>query len=158
MAEVVEVPQVVIDSNIVLDWLVFHDPRVAALAAALAKGSLIWLVCPRMVEELGHVWRRTALARWAPDAAVLAAALERHGHRVDDPPAEPPPPGWRSRDRDDQVFLDLARTHHAQALFSRDRALLKLARKAAAIGLQITEPERWTGWPALELAATPLPA
>ncbi|MFM2119709.1 MAG: hypothetical protein RL722_1177, partial [Pseudomonadota bacterium] len=144
MADVVEVPQVVIDSNIVLDWLVFHDPRVAALAAALTKGMLIWLVCPRMVEELGHVWRRTALARWAPDSAVLAAALERHGHRVDDPPAAPPPPGWRCRDQDDQVFLDLARAHHAQALFSRDRALLKLARKAAAIGLQITEPERWT--------------
>lgn len=150
-----EAPRVVIDSNIVLDWLVFRDPRVRTLAAAVESGAVRWLVCPRMVKELGHVWRRSALARWAPDGAVLDAALQQHSLRLDDPPDEAPPPGWRCRDRDDQVFLDLARTQQAQALFSRDRALLKLARKAAATGLQITQPERWNAWPGL---GTPWPS
>jgi predicted nucleic acid-binding protein len=48
----------------------------------------------------------------------------------------------RCTDPDDQKFIDAAIVS-AQWLISRDRAVLKLARRAAALGLRIVTPERW---------------
>ena len=41
------------------------------------------------------------------------------------------------------MFVDLAVAHQAQALLTRDRSLLALARRARASGLLIGAPERW---------------
>jgi hypothetical protein len=41
------------------------------------------------------------------------------------------------------MFIDLALSQGARWLLSRDRALLKLARKAAVSGLLIQTPEAW---------------
>jgi len=43
-------------------------------------------------------------------------------------------------DLSDQKFLDLAHTARADWLVTKDKALLKLARRARALGLQIVEP------------------
>ncbi len=48
-------------------------------------------------------------------------------------------------DEDDQMFVDLALQARASALISRDRAVLRLARAAKALGLAIVVPERWQG-------------
>jgi hypothetical protein len=42
------------------------------------------------------------------------------------------------------MFIDLA-LQLGGALLSRDRAVLKLARRARALGLTIATPEVWTG-------------
>lgn len=44
---------------------------------------------------------------------------------------------WRCRDPLDQKFVDLAVTARAEWLITRDRDLLKLARKARRVGLGI---------------------
>ncbi|MBX3622048.1 MAG: PIN domain-containing protein [Rhizobacter sp.] len=49
----------------------------------------------------------------------------------------------RCTDPDDQKFIDLA-VANARWLVSRDRAVLKLARRAALFGLQVVSPDRWT--------------
>jgi len=41
-------PAIVIDTQVVMDWLVFRDARVAALTAAVTSGALRWLVAPAM--------------------------------------------------------------------------------------------------------------
>ena len=46
------------------------------------------------------------------------------------------------RDPDDQMFIDLALAQRARWLLTRDRALLALARPAAAYGLEIAAPRR----------------
>jgi len=46
---------VVIDTNTALDFLVFADPAVAAIGAAVETGVSRWLVCERMSEELHRV-------------------------------------------------------------------------------------------------------
>jgi hypothetical protein len=43
-------------------------------------------------------------------------------------------------DPDDQGFIDLALAHRAAWLFTRDRALLDLARRAAPSGCRIAPP------------------
>jgi len=47
-------------------------------------------------------------------------------------------------DKDDQKFLELARDASADILITKDKALLKLARRTAKAGMfQIMLPEKW---------------
>lgn len=130
----------VLDTNVVLDWLVFRDPRAAPLAAALQGRRLRWLACAAMREELAHMLAHERLARWAPDAAAALACFDALAEL---PVATPPPVLLRCSDADDQIFVDLALAQGARWLLTHDRALLKLARRAAARGLAIVTPMRW---------------
>jgi len=132
----------VIDTNVLLDLLLFKDPRVQHLQQALSAQGLQWIATDRMLDELGQVLRRPALAHWGHDSAQLMhgalglcqlVASCAHG------PGRVP----RCTDPDDQMFIDLAWRWPAPLLFSRDRALLRLARPARLHGLWIGTPERW---------------
>lgn len=122
----------------VLDWLVFGDPGTAALASAVESGRLRWLVCASMRAELAYVVLRSQLAPWQPDAARVLATYDRYACSC-----EPPVPSrlWCT-DADDQPFIDLALQHRVRWLFSRDKAVLKLARRARLAGLEIAPPSR----------------
>lgn len=136
-------PAVVLDTNVVLDWLVFRDPRAAALGEALAAGHVRWLSCAAMRAELAHMLASARLARWAPDADAVLSAHDRLAV------AHPLPAGLaadrpRCSDPDDQVFLDLALAQRARWLLTHDRALLRLGRRTARHALAILPPQRWT--------------
>ena len=47
--------KVVLDTNIVLDLMLFGDPATPPLKAALAAGELLWIATPPMREELARV-------------------------------------------------------------------------------------------------------
>ena len=49
----------------------------------------------------------------------------------------------RCTDADDQKFIDLALGYGARWLLSRDRAVLKLARRAQPLGLAVMTPDAW---------------
>jgi len=49
----------------------------------------------------------------------------------------------RCTDRDDQMFIDLALACGARWLLSRDRAVLKLGKRARLLGLDILTPAVW---------------
>jgi predicted nucleic acid-binding protein len=54
------------------------------------------------------------------------------------------PPGFpRCTDPDDQKFISLGLYTGARALLSRDRAVLRCARGARALGLEILTPSAW---------------
>lgn len=134
----------VLDTNVVLDLLVFADPRAEALAEALASCRMLWLATEAMFEELGEVLSRPTSARWCPDpAAVLAQARARCHQIVMCPPSAQRAP--TCADRDDQIFIDLAWAWPVDWLFSRDRALLALDRPAQQRGLRVVTPARWPG-------------
>jgi uncharacterized protein len=135
------VPGLVLDTNTVLDWLVFDDPAVAPLAAAVLAGTVRWLACPRMRDELERTLAYASLAKWRPDTARVLAMFDQHAQMRPAPATAPTTP--RCTDSDDQVFIDLALATNAQCLLTHDRALLKLARQARALGLQIIKPADW---------------
>ena len=54
--------QLVLDTNIVLDLLVFADPQARPLQEGLAGGALQWLATPPMREELARVLAYPKLA------------------------------------------------------------------------------------------------
>jgi uncharacterized protein len=133
-------PALVLDTNVVLDWLVFHDASCAALAAALEAGRVRWVATATMRDELAAVLGRGGFERWQPDVDAVLARWDRHTQPAD---AAPPAPGWVCRDPDDQKFLDLAVHAGAAALLTRDRALLAFTRRAQAAGLWIGRPVDW---------------
>jgi uncharacterized protein len=134
-------PGVVLDTNVVLDWLLFSAPSVAELASAVMGGQVRWLATAAMREEMAHVLGRGLAAAHGADPARLAAAWDRHC--TERPAAPPAAAHLRCTDTDDQKFIDLALANGARWLVSRDRAVLKLQRRAAKHGLTIAPPDQW---------------
>ena len=132
-------PLVVLDTNVVLDWLVFHDASVLKLTQQIERGELLWIACPAMRSELAHMLNHHRLARWGSDAEQALAVFDRWAEPQRDPP-EHGGVALRCTDPDDQVFLNLALAGRASWLFTHDRALLKLARRARPLGLSIQPP------------------
>ena len=132
----------VLDTNVVLDWLVFRNPACAPLIAALEGGRARWVSTAAMRDELMHVLGRGTLAAWQPDLESIAAA-HRHWAQMIDADGRPTRAGLRCTDPDDQKFIDLAAQVGNACLLSRDRAVLKLARRAREAGFAILTPEGW---------------
>jgi hypothetical protein len=136
----------VIDTQSLLDWLVFHDPVCAGWPERLG-GPWQWIYTAPMRAEFDVVLDRGFGPRWpvAPETdAAAVRAWARYG-RLFEPPA---PPGAAGRlhcsDPDDQKFIDLAIAAGVHTLVTRDKALLKLGRRAAERhGLRICTPVAW---------------
>lgn len=126
----------VLDTNVVLDWLLFADPSTEPLGSAIRSGRVRWLVSAPMHHELEHVLGRGLQARQPRELGEVLGAWARWAVTVE-PEARPSLRELRCSDPDDQKFIDLAVQTGATALISRDRAILRLARRAAAHGLTI---------------------
>ena len=135
---------VVLDTNVVLDWLRFRDAHCTGLAGPLQAGQWRWHATPSMRGELASVARRPELQRWAPDCEHILSVFDSLVDLCDEAPDASGAAGrLRSHDPDDQKFIDLAVSVKATWLFSRDRALLRLARPAQGLGIRILTPARW---------------
>jgi predicted nucleic acid-binding protein len=145
-------PCIVLDTNICLDLFVFHDPRWAALVAELDAGSVRAVTRADCRDEYRVVLHFAHLPLDEASRPVAAEAFDRRIAVV--------APGPRPirlpvcTDKDDQKFLELARDAGADVLITKDKALLKLARKTAALGLfRVLLPEAWLKLRAAQLAA-----
>ena len=136
---------IVIDSQSLFDWMVFRNPVCAGWDAALGGQSWEWIFTSEMKAEFDFVSAKGFGERWPVDVDALAVTWARRGRAV-----EPPGPlGAGDRlhcsDPDDQKFIDLAIAARAHTLVTRDKALLKLARKAfARHGVRVCRPEIWS--------------
>lgn len=133
--------RLVIDTNVVLDLFVFDDPGVALLAAALGERRAVCFADAEGIAEFERVLGYDALRLSPADAAQ---ALARYRALAQDGVATPLPGFPRCADPDDQKFLLLAVAVAADYLVTRDRALLKMARRVGRIApaLQIVRPEQ----------------
>ena len=126
---------IVLDTNIVLDLLVFSDPAAQPLKSALQSRQLRWIATSPMREELARVLAypqiAPRLAHYQLSAAEVLAAFDRQSEVV----AVAPKAALSCRDPDDQKFIDLAVAHRAQ-LLSKDHAVLKLKKRLLDQGVQ----------------------
>jgi uncharacterized protein len=134
-------PLIVLDTNAVLDWLLFADPAMQMLTTAIVQGRLRWIATAAMRSEFAHVLGRGLATERGADPARFE--LPWNQHCTEHPTAPPAAAPLRCTDSDDQKFLDLALAAGAGWLVSRDRALLKLRPKAATLGLAIVVPSQW---------------
>lgn len=137
-------PEVVIDTQSVLDWLYFHDPACAGWEAARQAGCWCGVASAEMRAELAHVLGRMFLPGCTPErAAQVLADFDARIRRV-----EAPEPGSlaapRCRDRDDQKFIELALVRRVRWLVSRDKMVLKLkGRLRAQAGVEVLTAAGW---------------
>lgn len=122
--------RLVLDTNIWLDWLVFDDPGIAALKTTAGSGTVAIFIDAGCFDELqrvlGYPLRKTPLDE-TQRAACLAACRDL-AQFVETRSATHLP---RCADPDDQKFLELAAAAAADALLTKDLALLALARRPA---------------------------
>ncbi|MGI4855435.1 MAG: PIN domain-containing protein [Janthinobacterium lividum] len=138
----------VLDSNVWIDILVFDDPDSRPIRAALEAGTLCAVIDPACLYELDRVLDYPQFARFALDKpttlatmlrlarlldaalpAPLTAGVEAGAEAIPPAPVRPTPALPRCSDRDDQKFLELAARSGARWLVTKDKALLKLARR-----------------------------
>jgi putative PIN family toxin of toxin-antitoxin system len=156
-------PRVILDSNVWIDILVFDDPDTRPILAALESGALHALIDGRCLAELTRVLDYPQfVARSVDKEAALAAVGRLAEFFTPDAPdapdacAESPRPLPVCKDRDDQKFLELAHAARADWLVSKDRAVLKLAKRIARdFGFRIAQPAPFVA--ACELGATAAP-
>jgi predicted nucleic acid-binding protein len=140
------VPRIVLDTNVCLDLFLFRDPACAPLAAALAEGQ----VCAVADAACRNEWLRVLEYPSVPIRPEQREGLrERFDATVacldDLPDAATLAPLPRCADPDDQKFLEVALASGADWLLSKDRHLLKLARRTRKAGLfLILKPEQWS--------------
>lgn len=125
----------VIDTNIVLDLLVFNDVATLPLKTLLAAGKLDWLATAPMRGELARV---LAYPQIAPRLAAcqlsaddVLAAFDQGTHKV----GVAPKAGVTCSDADDQKFIDLAVAHQA-LLLSKDLHIISMRKKLLALGVR----------------------
>jgi putative PIN family toxin of toxin-antitoxin system len=118
---------VVLDTNVVLDLLVFDDPTTRPLAEALAQGTLIAWADEETLRELRQV---LTLPIFKLDEARQRDVYARYERLVRQTSTAAPgsvPELPRCRDRDDQKFLLLTAHAGAAWLVSKDKRVLSLA-------------------------------
>lgn len=136
--------RIVIDTNVCLDLFVFRDSRWQGLLAALKRRSIEAVTR----EDCRMEWLAVLQYNHLPlDNASRPVAAEEFDALIACIPSNELQPRSEIRlplcsDPDDQKFLELARDAKAHALITKDKALLKLARKTARAGLfGIIRPE-----------------
>lgn len=155
----------VLDTNCVLDLLLFQDANCQPIAHWLGTHQAQILVTSAMLEELRRVLtyadfalsaaqQQSIWARYAAMSVLLAPA--------EMPPLPPSLP--RCRDPDDQGFIDLAAALAATApgaptkpgsvlLISRDKAVLRLRRALQRVAVTLLAPAEldayWLAYQAL---------
>lgn len=138
---------VVLDTNVVLDWLVFKDAAVEELRHAVEQRRVRVITHTAAIDELRRV---LAYPQCKLCAVEQEAALNRYRLVCQDAMMPPDfslrnlllPDGFpRCRDADDQHFLALAYHAKADGLLTKDRELLRLRRRAARFGVTVASPK-----------------
>lgn len=132
--------RLVLDTNVALDWLVFADPGVAHIVAALRTGRATAWTNAACEAEFARVlgYAQFGMSAPAQDEALHAyrALVQRHDG-TSDPRTLP-----RCADADDQKFLELARDAGATHLLTKDKSLLTLARARYGLRFHIVPPHK----------------
>jgi putative PIN family toxin of toxin-antitoxin system len=135
-------PLLVLDTNVVLDWVAFGDARMQPIAAAIERGALHAVSDAACLQELR---RALGYPQVKLDAAAQTLAYARylaHVQRFEVAQGANGAQLPRCDDPDDQKFLELAWHARASHLLTRDHALLRLARELARSGrFSVLAPE-----------------
>jgi putative PIN family toxin of toxin-antitoxin system len=126
---------IVLDTNIVLDAFLFHDPAAEPLKLALASQKIQWIATPPMRDELARVLAYpkivVRLQFYQRTAAHVLAQFDDLVRMADVAPKA----SVTCADPDDQKFIDLA-VAHKSTLLSKDRAVLCMAKRLLALDVR----------------------
>ena len=134
--------QVVIDTNVCLDLFVFNDPRWAKLLSGLKDGSIKAITREDCRQEWLAVLHYPHLPINDVSRAQTISAFDQLISCI--APAQKNILLPKCSDKDDQKFMEIARDAGVETLITKDKALLKLARKVKQAGyFSIATPEQF---------------
>ena len=137
--------RVVLDTNVVLDWLVFQEIALEPLRHAVRDGRVSLLAHASALDELLRVLQYPRLRlevqqqeRVLKQYSELTQLFEHRAERQELPRGFP-----CCSDPDDDHFLSLAYLARADALVSKDRQVLVLKKRMAKFGVRVLTPQQF---------------
>lgn len=125
----------ILDTNIILDLLVFKDPATVPLHTCLLAQTRQWIATQPMRDELERVLAYPQIVpRLAFYHLTAVDVLAQFDHFVQFEPVAPKA-SVTCKDPDDQKFIDLAVAHQA-ILLSKDNAVLAMKKRLLGFGSQ----------------------
>jgi putative PIN family toxin of toxin-antitoxin system len=139
----------VLDTNVVLDWLVFRDAALERLRATIEQRLVRVVTHTAAIDELRRVLAYPQCKLCAADQEQTLQRYRLFSEAAALPPAFAVgnlllPDGFpRCRDVDDQHFLALAYHTKADGLLTKDRDLLRMRKRAARFGVTVVSPKEF---------------
>ncbi len=134
--------KIVLDTNVCLDLFVFRDPRWQSINSGLNDRTLQAITRADCRDEWLAVLHYPHLPVTEDTRAAIVTTFDEHIVVEEWPQKNIKLPVCS--DKDDQKFLEIARDADAKILVTKDKALLKLARKTQQLNLFIIEtPEKF---------------
>lgn len=125
---------IVLDTNIVLDVLIFNDTAAEPVRVGLRDGSLHWIATTPMRDELARVLDYPQIAKRVQFYQLTTeAVLEQFDAMAQIVPVATKAP-VTCKDADDQKFIDLAVAHQS-ILLSKDKAVLCMRKRLLALNV-----------------------
>ena len=137
--------KVVLDTNVALDWLVFDAPSILELRQAIAKQHVQVIVNDLIVDELRRVLNYPQFKLGSEAQRLILNRYRSQSESIEMPAGYSrstlllPDLFPRCRDSDDDHFLAMTYHSRAQALVTKDKAILKLRKRAAKFGVRVAE-------------------
>jgi putative PIN family toxin of toxin-antitoxin system len=129
-------PRLVLDTNVILDLLVFKDPSVEPIQLMLDAKQVDAVRTTASMAELIDVIGRPAFKLSQENQETILQAWERGSRLLENTAIEPAP--FTCRDPDDQVFIDMAYSIRPAFLLSKDLRVLELRAIAKHHGVEIS--------------------
>ncbi|MBK1683261.1 putative toxin-antitoxin system toxin component, PIN family [Rhodoferax fermentans] len=130
------VAPVVLDTNIVLDLLLFQDPATLTLRAELAGNRLQWIATVPMRDELARVLTYPYIVKSLQHHGISATEVLAGFDAQAQIHVAAPRASAVCKDADDQIFIDLAVDHQA-CLLSKDKAVLCMKKRLLALSVKV---------------------
>jgi len=130
-------PHLVLDTNVILDLLVFKDPSTKPIRLLLDAKLVDAVRSEASMLELIDVIKRPTFRLNQEEQSIILQAWESSTRLLENSVIEPAP--FTCRDPDDQVFINMAYSLRPALLLSKDLRVLELHLTAMRYGIEITQ-------------------
>ena len=129
-------PRLVLDTNVILDLLVFKDPSTEPIRLALQAQQVDAVRTAASLLELMDVIGRPAFKLSSEKQEEIIQAWVSSTRLLENAAIEEAP--FTCADLDDQVFINMAYSVRPALLFSKDKRVLELQRRALCEEIEIS--------------------
>ena len=130
-------PRLVLDTNIILDLLVFQDPAAEVIQMVLDAKLMEAVRTEASMLELMDVIQRPNFKLSKEQQQIILKQWESSSRLLDNSAIESAP--FTCRDPDDQVFIDMAFSIRPALVLSKDLRVLELGAIAQRHGVDISQ-------------------
>jgi putative PIN family toxin of toxin-antitoxin system len=130
-------PRLVLDTNVILDLLVFKDPSAEPIRLLLDAKQVDAVRSEASMLELIDVIQRPAFKLSREEQKMILQVWESVARLLENSAIESAP--FTCRDLDDQVFINMAYSLRPALLLSKDLRVLELQATAQRHGIEISQ-------------------